>query len=368
MCEAAGFDWGKYSLQLPDMPYVVMECLRGETLQAAVDRDYRPWTSGEAKPPPLIPAEKRSILQQAASALEYLAVFGLIHRDFRGCNMLLERRLGDGDCSLKILDLGVMISSEEHQQYNPNLAVQAFRGFGATEEKRRKHDWLPWEIRTAANGHRSNINFLPPAHSFDVFSLGVLALHLIMGKMEARVQLDAIQQGGRLCESDVLGLNLETLHQMLGEAKDRPHPTQVLKALADGAMDERPRLVCNDEELKPVIVHGMLDEAETKPHTAELPEMPADVALDERRRPIVGEEKMVDVAKNEPLAAETEMPAEGALDERLRPIVGDEELNPFTAHQMLDEAESRPDSNGSLVMFETGALDERTRPIVGEED
>merc|ERR1719217_449734 len=85
----------------------------------------------------LDPVEKHKIMLDAAHALDYLSVFELIHRDFRGCNMHLisRRKPGNGDdCALKVLDLGVMISAEEAQAMNNNLSVQAFRRRGDTEE------------------------------------------------------------------------------------------------------------------------------------------------------------------------------------------------------------------------------------------
>merc|ERR1719243_230614 len=87
---------------------------------------------------------------------------------------------------LKVLDLGVMISAEDGQQWNTNQAVQAFRRRGETEEKRKRYDWLPWEVRAGADGSGPAVNFSSPAHSFDVFSLGVLILHLLLGRTEGR--------------------------------------------------------------------------------------------------------------------------------------------------------------------------------------
>merc|ERR1719409_97846 len=113
--------------------------------------------------------------------------------------MHLVSRVGENsNCTLKVLDLGVMICAEGGQDQNTNAAVQAFRRRGATEEKRRRYDWLPWEIRDGADGKAPMVNFCLPAHSFDVFSLGVLILHLLVGKTEARVILDTVKMDSRL--------------------------------------------------------------------------------------------------------------------------------------------------------------------------
>eukprot|EP00913_Durusdinium_trenchii_P007531 g7076.t1 len=184
--------------------------------------------------------EKRQVLIQSARALEYLATFGLIHRDFRGCNMhLAERAVNDGECVLKVLDLGVMITGEDCHQSNTNDAVQAFRRRGETEEKRRRYDWLPWEVRISADGIGPPLNFLEPVHSFDMFSLGVLALHLTIGRTEARLRLSAMESAGagkdltavEVVDTSMLGLDPMLHREMLGPAADRPAPSKVVRSI-----------------------------------------------------------------------------------------------------------------------------------------
>ncbi|CAK0855271.1 unnamed protein product, partial [Prorocentrum cordatum] len=151
--EAPDFNWDLDGPDLPARPYVVMELVRGETLQTVIDRERAS----------LPASEKRQIVVQAARALNYLARFGLIHRDFRGCNMHLVGREGQGEgCRLKVLDLGVMICAEDGQEANSNSAVQAFKRRGETEEKRRRYDWLPWEVRAAADGGDDLAALAPP--------------------------------------------------------------------------------------------------------------------------------------------------------------------------------------------------------------
>jgi len=233
--EAPDFDWERDGPKIPARPYVVMELVKGEALHVAIDRDrrsQRPDTR-EDKLALAIP-EKRAVLLQAARALEYLASFGLIHRDFRGCNMHLVSRRGDANgVQLKVLDLGVMICAEDGQEENSNQAVQAFRRRGETEEKRRRYDWLPWEVRAGADGTGPAVNFAPPAHSFDIFSLGVLILHMLIGRVKARSFLDALQNNKRSrVDTASLGLDPALLLRMLGEPAERPHPSEVVKALS----------------------------------------------------------------------------------------------------------------------------------------
>eukprot|EP00913_Durusdinium_trenchii_P003173 g2933.t1 len=150
--ESPSFDWYKQRIDLPiaSKPYVVMELVKGETLQVAM--------------PSMSATEKRQVILQCATALEYLERFHMIHRDFRGCNMhLIAREKPNESCQLKILDLGVMISSEAGMEVNCNMAVQAFRRRGETEEKRKRYDWLPWEVRSACDELQGAVkNFEPP--------------------------------------------------------------------------------------------------------------------------------------------------------------------------------------------------------------
>lgn len=147
--------------------------------------------------------------------------------------MHLVARAGmDGACKLKVLDLGVMILAEDGMKHNSNLAVQAFRRRGDTEEKRRRYDWLPWEVRAGADGTEgSAVNFSAPAHSFDVFSLGVLVLHLLIGKTEARALLDTFSNGGKMVDTNCLGIHPDLCWMMLGEPHQRPHPSEVLASM-----------------------------------------------------------------------------------------------------------------------------------------
>lgn len=144
---------------------------------------------------------------------------------------LVGRKGYDGVCRLKVLDLGVMIVADIFHEWNSNPAIQAFRRRGDTEEKRRRYDWLPWEVRV--DDKRPMQNFAQPVHSFDTFSLGVLILHLLVGKTETRHLLDNLSGGKtKLPDTSPLGLGSHIVLRMLGKASCRPHPSEVLAALA----------------------------------------------------------------------------------------------------------------------------------------
>jgi len=152
---------------------------------------------------------------------------------------LAERATETSPCKLKVLDLGVMITDEDWQQSNTNDAVQAFRKRGETEEKRRRYDWLPWEVRIAADGIGPPLNFEKPVHSFDMFSLGVLALHLTIGRTEARIRLGEMERAGagkdlnvvEVIDTNMLGLDPSVHRLMLGPAATRPTPSDVVKSI-----------------------------------------------------------------------------------------------------------------------------------------
>lgn len=247
--EATDFDWDKDGPEIPERPYVVMELVTGEPLHTVIDREFYPSKKkgSEAVPPVLSVAEKHEVLLQAAQALEYLAPFGLIHRDFRGCNMHLVSRKGpDTSTQLKVLDLGIMIRAEDGQEYNSNQAVQAFQRKGMDEDKKRRYDWLPWEVRKGADGTGPAVNFSPPAHSFDVFSLGVLALHMTIGRTKTRDFLDSLRHNAESrVDSNPIGLDPEVLVSMLHDAPEkRPTPRQVCEALLQNSKSENlPRRV-----------------------------------------------------------------------------------------------------------------------------
>ncbi|CAK0855270.1 unnamed protein product [Prorocentrum cordatum] len=89
------------------------------------------------------------------------------------------------------------------------------------------------------------VNFAPPAHSFDVFSLGVLALHLLLGKTEARSRLEVLRDdrhawAANMANTASLGLPVELVWRMLGEPSTRPSPSEVLAAMSEPVAPDVP--------------------------------------------------------------------------------------------------------------------------------
>jgi len=163
---------------------------------------------------------------------------------------LVSRHDTQKGCVLKVLDLGVMICAEDGQELNDNLAVQAFRRCGDNEDRKRRYDWLPWEVRETVDGISPVVNFAVPPHSFDVFSVGVLILHLLVGKREARVILDNINQGGTTPDTMSLNLEPQIVLEMLGEASKRPHPKDILGSLCRNSLPNKARSRSRNREQK----------------------------------------------------------------------------------------------------------------------
>eukprot|EP00929_Paragymnodinium_shiwhaense_P067882 TRINITY_DN34115_c1_g1_i3.p1 TRINITY_DN34115_c1_g1~~TRINITY_DN34115_c1_g1_i3.p1 ORF type:complete len:775 (-),score=185.39 TRINITY_DN34115_c1_g1_i3:444-2768(-) len=237
--ESPIFDWETNGPPLARRPYIVMELVQGEALHLAIDRQFVGPRNSDKSDKLLSKEEKRDILLQAAKALEYLEKFGLIHRDFRGCNMHVytpssssqDGTNAAGSRKLKVLDLGIMITAHDGQVRNSNEAVKAFQRRGETEEKRKRYDWLPWEIRGGCDGSAAPVNFALPSFSFDVFSLGVLMLHMLIGRTKARAFLDSVQNNPHsTINTSELGIPPSLLLQILASARERPHPTKVVKA------------------------------------------------------------------------------------------------------------------------------------------
>jgi len=189
---------------LPVAPYVVMELAPGHALSCVKPEET------------LTVGERRIIVKQAVQALEYLARFSLIHRDFRTSNLFVARR--GKNCRLKVLDLGLAIAAIGEHKTNPNTAVKA-----CWNRATKQYDWVPPEAKTTPFP-----NFSAPFHSFDVYSLGVLVLRLYGGKRWARTVLE-FTPGDKRWRSKLrekgLGPVADLLANALGAtAAKRPRP------------------------------------------------------------------------------------------------------------------------------------------------
>eukprot|EP00928_Gymnodinium_smaydae_P077455 TRINITY_DN6080_c0_g2_i1.p1 TRINITY_DN6080_c0_g2~~TRINITY_DN6080_c0_g2_i1.p1 ORF type:complete len:612 (-),score=78.00 TRINITY_DN6080_c0_g2_i1:362-1927(-) len=253
-CESDEFDWTALGGRPARRPYIVLELLPGGALHLALqspppqhnDKDEAATAAADSGAP-LSLQERRSVLLQLARACEYLAAFGLVHRDLRACNVQLCQRAPS--VIVKVLDLGVAIAAKTHLRATANPAIRVFQAVSLTPDA--GYDWLPPEVRAAeVNGAGSQaVNFEWPHFSFDAYSLGVLWLELFLGKLEARKALKRVVAGapfnemvasfpgGRLGEThaslEAESIAVRTLQSLLGLAAKRPQPCKVRLVLAN---------------------------------------------------------------------------------------------------------------------------------------
>lgn len=228
--EAANFRWDKFEppSPLPSYPYVAMEFVPGRTVHSALGWSRHHPLKDEAV---LTHKERESIIRQATQALIYLIEMGLIHRDFRTTNLMVVRR--NSSIEMRVIDLGLAISSEEHQCQNESAVVRC----NWKEEEKHGFDWAPPEVKAK----EPFVNFLYPMHSFDVFSFGVLAVQLqTNGAQAARLEVSRLMgndQGEKLVGK--MGFSQQMLIRMLGEASGRPHAIELWEHLKTG--QQRPQ-------------------------------------------------------------------------------------------------------------------------------
>ncbi len=131
-----------------DTHYIVMEYVDGVDLQQLVKRDG-----------PLDPAQAALLLAQAADGLSHAHQRGVIHRDVKPANLLLDK-----DGRLRLLDMGLaLVAAQEEQSltvaHNENVLGTA--------------DYLAPE--QALNSHKVD-------HRADIYGLGCTLYYLITGR------------------------------------------------------------------------------------------------------------------------------------------------------------------------------------------
>ncbi|MGE0441994.1 MAG: protein kinase [Gemmatimonadales bacterium] len=125
------------------IPYFVMELIDGETLKDRLDRDGR-----------LEPAVATRIIAQVTEALDYAHHKGVVHRDLKPTNIMLERTGG-----VKVMDYGIA-----RAQFNPGVTTTG--GFLGTP-----HYAAP-EALDAHSEPRS-----------DIYSVGVVFFEMLTGAL-----------------------------------------------------------------------------------------------------------------------------------------------------------------------------------------
>ncbi|CAE8656622.1 unnamed protein product, partial [Polarella glacialis] len=172
--EAQDFRWDKFRPPEPQpaSPYVAMEFVPGRTLHAALGWSReQPLPEGDGM---LSDQEKKAIVKQAAEALGYLSLLGLIHRDFRTTNLMVSG--GGSGIRVRAIDMGHTILAQPKQARNKSTVVRC----NWKEDEKKLFDWAPPEVK--AKDHF--VNFAFPTHAFDVYSLAVLMLQLETGSLQ----------------------------------------------------------------------------------------------------------------------------------------------------------------------------------------
>lgn len=230
--------------EVAKVPYVVMELATGEMSWKALFPK-----SGKAIPFTL--PEKREVIRQMASALEYLRKFDLLHRDLRFHNMFISRE--QGNVQVMIGDLGMM----GHRTQSLHLSSHAKEGW-------KTRDWIPWEAwnigetwnmdnsplevnvatGNAAIGRGEVQDVGKGWQAFDVFSLGVMHLYMCLGQAETRRILTHIDEKTKAPtianeSAKLLVLDAKVAIRMVsGKSDERPTPIEISKSL-EGAGENR---------------------------------------------------------------------------------------------------------------------------------
>jgi len=177
---------------VPPLPYVIMELASG-------DLAWKKFFNEKTDAPTLLTMnDKRDILRQLASALEYLSRFELLHRDLHFQNIFISRSRGRS--KVTIVDLGMMGRRNQEVIFVPDA-----------EEGWKLRDWVPWEawnlpksnrrrpspsarVARSPTPARSAAGDLQHWQAFDVFSLGVIHLYLCLGQAETRRILEQLRE------------------------------------------------------------------------------------------------------------------------------------------------------------------------------
>ncbi len=207
-------DW----VEAPEGTFIAMELVAGQTLDQVA---------------PLLKArEKLQVIRSVALALEAAHAKGLVHRDLKPGNIMVDRREEHPEPQVKVLDFGLARLAEPHGPGDghltppgvPNLALlraledaepQGELGRDATAQSRSEgtsteaSENHSWDRLTQVGTFMGSPSYASPEQiqgqvagpSSDVFSLGIVAWELLAGEHpfpgEGRTRMRAIVAGTR---------------------------------------------------------------------------------------------------------------------------------------------------------------------------
>lgn len=165
----------------PKNPFLLMEEIRGTTLESWIKRDERRRIERHGRQAFELTPEKLSIAAHIAQALEYLHQRNLVHRDVKPANIFLpESSAGYQQPRAKLGDFGIVKWGDFQASLSTGtLTVTAQRGLGTFKYMSPEQAISPREVTVRS----------------DIFSLGVTLFELFTGQILASPHhVFAIQQ------------------------------------------------------------------------------------------------------------------------------------------------------------------------------
>lgn len=203
--------------EIRTQPYVTMDCIDGELSWKSILR--------------LGTSRLTDVVQQLASALNYLTRFHLIHRDLRLHNIMLRRE--GKRFMVTVIDFGLMINYKQPEKLNAH-----------PEAEWEAKDWIPPEHWVVTGAEDEGVQLKAENfHSYDVFSLGVCTLYLCRGQSETRNILKCARAGQTpVLPVGELPCSESLIRSMINmDYNQRPHPEAVLDALEAAPRESKRR-------------------------------------------------------------------------------------------------------------------------------
>ena len=169
----------------PKNPFIVMEIVKGRTLEDLIRRDERHRTDRKEPRLFLLTPERLSIAAHVAEALKYLHPKGLVHRDVKPANIFLPAATGSRrQPNAKLGDFGIMKWGDYQASVSSGtLTMTNQRGLGTLKYMSPEQALTPKDVTVRSDIYSLGITLfelftgqiLPsPHHVFEVFNARLL--------------------------------------------------------------------------------------------------------------------------------------------------------------------------------------------------